>query len=263
MTDQGRQRFALDILGDDEQRFASLHNRLEDGQHRLQRGELLLVDEYVRILELRDHLLGIRDEIRREIAAVELHALDDVELGLGGLGFLDRNDALVADLFHCVGNHLANRLVAVRGDGSDLGDLIRRLHLLGALFDVLDDRGHRDVDAALEVHRVHPGGDELETLLHDRGGEHRGGGRAVAGEIVGLRGHLAHHLRAHVLELVRKLDLLGDSDAVLCDARRPIGLVEDHVAALRAKRHFNRIVEGIDAAQHSVAGVSGETYIFG
>ena len=32
-------------------------------------------------------------------------------------------------------------------------------------------------------------------------------------------GDLAHHLRAHVLELVLELDLLGDGDAVLGDAR--------------------------------------------
>ena len=35
-----------------------------------------------------------------------------------------------------------------------------------------------------------------------------------------LRGDLLHHLRAHVLELVLELDLLGDGDAVLGDGRR-------------------------------------------
>ena len=248
VDDQRRQRLALDVLGDDEQRLASLHDRLEDGQHRLQRGELLLVDENVGVLELGDHLLGVGDEIGREIAAVELHAFDDVELGLEALGLFDRDHALVADLLHRVGNHLADRLVAVRGDGSDLRDLLRRLHLLRAALDVLDDRGHRDVDAALKIHRVHAGGDELEALLHDRGGEHRRGGGAVAGKIVGLRGDLAHHLRAHVLELVLKLDLLGDGDAVFGDAWRAVRLVEDDIAALRTKRHLDRVVKNIDAA---------------
>ena len=50
-------------------------------------------------------------------------------------------------------------------------------------------------------------------------GEHGRGGGAVAGEIVGLLRDFAHHLRAHVLELVFELDLLGDGDAVLGDAR--------------------------------------------
>ena len=50
----------------------------------------------------------------------------------------------------------------------------------------------------------------------------------------------AHHLRAHVLELVVELDLLGDSDAVLGDAGSAERLVEDDVAALGAERHLDR-----------------------
>src|SRR6267143_1224825 len=66
------------------------------------------------------------------------------------------------------------------------------------------------------------------------------------------------HLSAHVLELVLKLDFLGDGDAVLGDARRAERLVEHDVAALGAERHLHRIVENIDAAQHPVAGIDAE-----
>ena len=113
-------------------RLAACTTASRIGQHRLQRGELLLVDEDVGVLELGHHLLGIGDEVGREIAAIELHALDDVELGLGGLGLLDRDHALIADLLHGLGDHLADRRVAIRGDGADLRDLLGRLHLLGA-----------------------------------------------------------------------------------------------------------------------------------
>ena len=100
-----------------------------------------------------------------------------------------------------------------------------------------DRLGHGQVDAALEVHRVHAGGHRLGTLLDDGVGKDGCGGGAVAGDVVGLRGDLAHHLRAHVLELVLELDLLGDGDAVLGDARGTVALVEDDVAALGAERH--------------------------
>ena len=60
----------------------------------------------------------------------------------------------------------------------------------------------------------------------------RRGCRAVAGLGAGLAGDVLDHLRAHVLELVRKLDLLGDGDTVLGDPRRAIALVEDDVTAL-------------------------------
>ncbi len=81
------------------------------------------MDENVRIFQLGDHLLRIGDEIRREIAAVELHAFDDVEFGLEALGLLDRDDALVADLLHRGRDHLADRLVAIGRNRADLGDL--------------------------------------------------------------------------------------------------------------------------------------------
>ena len=179
------------------------------------------------------------------------------------LRLLDRDHALVADLLHRLGDHLADRLVAVGGDRADLGDLFGGLDLLGAPLDVLDDLGDGEVDAALEVHRVHAGGDQLGALAHDRLGEHGRGGGAVAGDVVGLRGDLAHHLGAHVLELVLELDLLGDGDAVLGDARRAEGLVEDDVAALRAERHPDGVGENVDAAQHPVARIGGKSDVFG
>src|ERR1700689_1347560 len=80
-------------------------------------------------------------------------------------------------------------------------------------------------------------------------------GGAVAGKIVGLGGDFAHHLRAHVLELVFEFDFLRDGDAVLGDARRPERLVEDNVATLRTERHLDGVVENIDAAQQAVTGV--------
>ena len=217
----------------------------------------------VGVFQLGDHLVGVGDEVRAEIAAVELHAFDDLELGLGGLGFLDGDDALVADLLHRLGDHLADRLVAIAGDRADLGDLFRGLDLLGVLDERRDDVGDGEVDAALQVHRVHAGGNRLVAFLDDRLGENGRGRGAVAGDVVGLRGDFADHLRAHVLELVGKLDFLGDGDAVLGDARRAERLVDDDVAALGAERHLHRVGEDVDAVQHALTGIAGEFYVFG
>src|SRR4051812_48060780 len=93
--------------------------------------------------------------------------------------------------------------------------------------------------------------------------EHGCGRGAVARHGAGLRGHLAHHLRAHVLELVREFDLFGDGDAVLGDAGRAEALVEHDVAALGAERHLNRVGQNIDTAQHLVTRVGREAYVFG
>ena len=121
----------------------------------------------------------------------------------------------------------------------------------------------REIDAALEVHRVQAGGHGLDAFAHDRLGQHGGGGGAVAGLGAGPGGDLAHHLGTHVLELVGKLDLLGHGHAVLGDARRAVALVEHDVAALGAERHLDRIGQGVDPVQHPVTGIDGKSHVLG
>ena len=112
-----------------------------------------------------------------------MHALDHFEFGLQGLCLFDRDHALVADFLHRVGEELADFGIAVGGNRADLGDLFVRSDLLRVLLQVRDHRFNREVDAALEVHRVHAGGDGLGAFLHDRLSENRGGRGAVTGKV--------------------------------------------------------------------------------
>ena len=84
-----------------------------------------------RLLELDRLVRLLVDEIRREVAAVELHALDDVEFVLQARAFFNRDHAFLADLLHRFGNGLADRLVGVRGDRADLRDRLVVLAGLG------------------------------------------------------------------------------------------------------------------------------------
>ena len=181
-----------------------------------------------------------------DVAAVELHALDELGLGADALGLFDGDDAVLADLLHDVGDDVADLLV-VAGDRRHLGDLLlagdRRRDLADLRLDAVD--GH--LQAVLEGHRVGAGGDHAHALADDRLGEHGGGRRAVAGDVVGLGSDLAGQLRAEVHERVLELDLLGDGDAVVDDARRPELPLEDHVAAAWPERHAHGIGQGVDA----------------
>src|SRR4029079_9939298 len=114
-----------------------------------------------------------------------------------------------------------------------------------------------------EVHRVHAGCHRFAAFAHDGLGKHASSGGAVASHVVGLGGHLAHHLGAHVLELVLELDFLGDRHPVLGGARRAVRLVENNIAAFRSKRDLHGIGENIDAAQHAFASVATEFYVLG
>ena len=92
----------------------------------------------------------------------------------------------------------------------------------------------RCIDAAFQVHRVGAGRYRLYVFPDNRLRDDGRGRRPVACYAAVLGRHFAHHLRAHVLKLVGKFDLLGDGDAVLADARRSPGLLDDDVAPLGA-----------------------------
>jgi hypothetical protein len=89
------------------------------------------VDQDIGIVELNLQLFGIGDEIGREIAAVELHALHRFKLGCKALGFLDGDNALIADLVHRFGEDPADFVIAIGRDGGNLGDLAVGNNLLG------------------------------------------------------------------------------------------------------------------------------------
>src|SRR5437016_3085939 len=253
--DQGRQRLALDVLGDDEERLAGSGDLLQQREHVLHHADLLLVDENERILEHDLHALGVRHEVRREVAAVELHALDQIQNRVGRLRLLDRDDAVFAHLLHRLGDQVTDRLVVVRGDRRDLGDLLLVLGGLGELLQLVGHRFHGRLDAPLEAHWVGAGGDVAEALSEDGLRQHGGGGRAVTGDVGGLGRHFLQHVGAHLLVGVLQLDLLGDGDAVLGDRRAAELLVDDDVAALRPQRGLHGRRHDVDAPEQRRPGV--------
>ena len=240
-----------------------MHYRFEQRQQFLQARQLLFVDQDVGVFHLSPHLVGVGDEVGRDVAAVELHALDHFEFGLKALSLFDGDHAFVADLLHRLGEEVADFAVAISGDGTDLGNLVVGGDLLGVLLQVLDDGVDGKIDAALEIHRVHPGGNALCAFPDDRVGEDRRGSGAVPRLIGGLRGDLAHHLCAHVLELVVEFDLLGDGHTILGNTRRAKRLVEHDIPAFRAERDSHRMGKNVDAAQHLVARINRKSDFLG
>src|SRR5262245_9635371 len=253
--DERRERLTLDVFSDDEERAALLGNLLEDRKEVLHRRDLLVVNEDERVLEDRFHLLRIGHEIRRDVAAVELHAVDRLERRLEALGLFDGDDAVFADLLHRLGDQVADLRVVVGRDGADLRDLFLAAGRDADLLELIDDGRHRAIDTALDGHRVRAGRDVLEAFAEDRLREDRGGRRAVARVVARLGRDFLHHLRAHVLERVLELDLLRDGDAVFGDRRCAELLVDDDVPALRAEGHLDRFGELVDAALEGRARV--------
>lgn len=261
MTTSG-QRFAFHVFSNDQQRLAGLRCRFQDGQQVADVGDLLVVQQDQRVVQIRRLLLGIVDEVRAHVAAVELHALDHVQLVLERLAVLHRDHTFLADLLHGVGDDLADGFIRVGRDGTDLRDLAVGRNRLGQVAQLVEHGTHRLVDAALEIHRVHAGGHMLHAFLHDGLGEHGGGRGAVTGNVGGLGGDLLDHLRAHVLEAILQLDFLGDGHAVLGDGRGAEAALDDDVAALGPERHLHGIGKHVHALDDAGARAVVEFDVF-
>ena len=128
------------------------------------------------------------DEVRRKIAAVELHSLDHVEGRLRALGFLDGDRPILADPVHRVGDQFADGGVSVGRHGGDLSDFAVLLNFLAERREGLHGDRHCLLDAALDLHRFESGRNRSQALDVDGLGQHRGSGRAVAGHIARFRG---------------------------------------------------------------------------
>ena len=83
--DERREGLALDVLGDDHERTSTLHDLLEHRQQVADRGDLRADEQQVGVLEDRLHALGVGHEVRRDVALVEAHALDEVHVHAEGL----------------------------------------------------------------------------------------------------------------------------------------------------------------------------------
>ena len=211
------------------------------------------MNQHIAIFQNAFHRLLIGYEVRRQVAAVELHAFDPFNFRGEALAFVNGDDAILANLLHGLRKHLADFAIAVAGDGADLGHLFGALDLNGELLEFGGDVFHRLLDALLHLHRVHAGNDRLEAFVENGFGQHRGGGGAIARDVGRLGGHFLDHLGAHVFVSVFQLDLLGDRNAVLGHRGRTERLLQDDVAALGTERNFDSFGKLLNAPTHCVA----------
>src|SRR4051794_13241810 len=253
VDDQRGQRLAVDVLGQDQQRLAGLHDLLQDRQQVLDVRDLLVGDQDVRLVEDGLHALCVGDEVRRDVALVEAHALGQLEVETEGVALLDGDDTFLADLVHGLGDDLADHGVS-RGDRGRRSDLLLGLDVLGHVQQLLRDGLYGLLDAPLQAHRVGTRGDVAQTLAHHRLCQDGRGGGAVTRDVVGLLGNFLDELGTDLLVRVLELDLLGDGDTIVGDRGGSPLLLEDDVAALGAERHLDGVRERVHATLKAPSG---------
>ena len=120
-------------------------------------GYLFVGQKHIDIFENCFHPLRIGDEIGRDVAAVNLHALDILGLkGEPGLALFDGNHAVFADLVHHVREQRTNLGIG-RRIGSHVRDVFLALDLLGHPFDGFHQSDGALFDTAFHQHRVRAG----------------------------------------------------------------------------------------------------------
>ena len=179
------ERFALDVFRNDQQRTTHLGDLFQDRKEVFHRADFLLVNEDEGVLEGTLHTIRVGDEIRREIAAVELHTFDDIQAGLDCLSFLNRDNAVFSDFLHRVGNDVADRRIVVGGNGGNLRDHVA-LHRLGQFLELFGGNLNRALNTALHRHRIGTGGNGLHTFAENGLSQNGCSRGAITSNVAGL-----------------------------------------------------------------------------
>ena len=251
VQNQGRQSLAVNILSDDQQRLAGLHDQL--GHDVLLGGDLAGGQQNVRILEHGGLVVSVGDEVRGNVALVETHALGEVEVQTEAVVIFNGHNAILADLVQSLSDLLADLGVS-SGDGGGSSNLVLGLNVLGSNDELLDDDLGGLLNAATQRDRVGTGDHVLQTLVNQGLGEHGCGGGTVAGDVVGLLGDFLDQLGADALVRILKVDFLGNGHAIVGDGRSAVGLVEHDIAALRTQGDLDGVGELIETLQHALTG---------
>ena len=115
VDNQGCQGFALNVLGNDEQRLAGLHNLFQDRQQFLGVSDLGVDQQDVGILEDSFLAICVVNEVCREVAALETHTFGGLKGGVERVGLFNGHNTFGTNLLEGLSNELAN-LGIVCGD---------------------------------------------------------------------------------------------------------------------------------------------------
>ncbi len=250
VDNQSRQSFAFNIFGNDQQRAAGFGNSFQNRQQLTDVGNFLVNQQQQRLFQLSHHGVRLVDEVRRQVAAVKLHPFNNSQFVFQTGAFFNGNYTFFANLFHRVGDDVTNGAVRVGRNGTYLGNGLGVGTWLGLLFELLNNGTRSTINATLQIHRVHAGGNRLQTFIDDSLSQNGSSGCAISGFVVGLGGNILDQLGAHILETVFQFDFFGNRNAILGDDRSTKAALQYHIAALWTKGSLYRISQGVDTSEH-------------
>ncbi|EOC41948.1 hypothetical protein NM2001068_2139 [Neisseria meningitidis 2001068] len=259
---QSRQGFAFYVFSDNQQRTAGFRHLFQNRQQVADVADFFVKQQYKRIVQSSDLFFSIVDEVRGQVAAVELHTFNHVQLVFQRFAVFNGNHAFFADFFHRFGDNRADLFVRVGGNRADLGDFFGSIARFGDVFQLVNQSGDGFVDTAFQVGRIHTCGNIFHAFGNDGLCQYGGGSRTVARHVVGFGRNFFHHLRAHIFKLVFQFDFFGDGYAVFGDVRAAESAVNHYVAAFGTQGYAHGVCQNVHAVYHFLADFIAELYVF-
>ena len=249
---EGCQSFAFYVFSNDQEFLAASSYLFEELEHILKHVDLLVGDEDQRIVDNAFHLVRISYHVRAEVAAVELHAFYDSQVGSHGLGIFNSDNAVIADFVHSISNQFADGLVS-GGNGCNVSDCFLAFYLNSLFLDFAYENFDSLFDALLQDHRVCTCCYVSHAFM-DHGLSQEGCGCcAVACYVVCLCCDFLDELSAHVFKWILQFDFAGNGYTVVDDVRSAELLVQNDVAAFRSQCNLNCVSQLIDTSQQCCA----------
>ena len=245
VDDEVGKSVAFNIFGNDKELFACSHGKFKNRYKLLEGGNLLVNKKDGAVLHNGNHLVGIGYHVRRKEAAVEFHTFNNFDISVCGFAVLNGDDTIGSNLFHCLGNKIAEFRIAA-GDSCNSCNILRAGDLLCVLLNSGNGGVNGFLNTAFDEHGVCTCGYVLHTLANKCLCKKGCSGGAVAGSIVGFGCNFFYNLSTHVLKRIFKGDFLGDGNTIVADDRSAEFFIKNNIAALRAKGDFYGIGKFVD-----------------
>ena len=262
VNNQSCQRFAFNIFSDDQQRFACFRYSFQNRQHFADVGDFLVSQQDERAFQFYCASFRLVDEVRRQIATVELHTFNHVQFVLQTGTVFNGDHAFFTDFVHRFSDQFTYGFVGVSGDGTNLSNSFRVGARYGQCFQFFNSSSDSFVDTTFQIHRVHARSNGFQTFSDDGLSQYGCGGGTVTCSVVRFRGNFFHHLRTHVFELVFQFDFTCYGNTIFSDGRCTERFIQNYVTAFWTEGNFHCICQYVYAAQHFHTSVVTEFYVF-
>ncbi|EEQ36496.1 heat shock protein 60, mitochondrial precursor [Clavispora lusitaniae ATCC 42720] len=249
VQDTSSKSLAVNVFSNDQQRSSGSVGQLQRRQNVLDGGDLLLRQHDQWVLKLHLAVLGVGDEVRRDVTTVKLHTFGDFQLVFQSLSFLNGDDTFLSDLLHGGGQQLTNVSITVGGNGGHSGDFLGSGDFLLVLLQKVNHSLDGSSGSSSQVHRVAAGSDVLHRLGEDGTAQNSGRGSTVTCRLVGLGSNFSQQLGTHVFELVLQSNGFGNSHTVLGDLGRAKQSLNENITAFWSQSDGNGVSQGVDTFQ--------------